>query len=192
MFRSVYCHFCERAPFLMICGVFFLLGTSGTGVLTHLIPMITDHGISAGTASKIAGLAGLSTLVSRGVVGWLLDRTHAPYMVGGIACLCAGMCLLLVRGGGSGVYSVAAVLLGLIAGAEVDFIGFLVRKYFGTAVFGRLYAVAFAAFALGPGAAVDWVQLRSLSWVSARPPSPYRAIPGRGTLSFRDALLWKY
>ena len=52
------------------------------------------------------------------------------------------------------MYSLAAVLLGLVAGAEVDFIGFLIKKYFGSAVFGRLYAIAFAAFALGPGAAL--------------------------------------
>ena len=138
--------------FLLICGTFFLLGTAGTGVLTHLIPMVTDQGLSPALAAKIAGLVGISTLVSRGVVGWLLDRVHAPYMVAGVALLCACMCLLLVRGGGLWVYSTAAVLLGLIAGAEVDFLGFLVRKYFGSAVFGRLFATAFAAFALGPGA----------------------------------------
>ena len=140
--------------FLLICGTFFLLGTAGTGVLTHLIPMVTDRGLSPAIAAKIAGLVGISTLVSRGVVGWLLDRIHAPYLVGAVALLCTGMCLLLMRGGGVGVYSVAAVLLGLIAGAEVDFIGFLVRRYFGPAVFGRLYAIAFAVFALGPGAAL--------------------------------------
>ncbi len=140
-------------PFLLICIIFFLLGTAGTGVLTHLIPMLTDQGLSPALAAKIAGLVGISTLVSRGVVGWLLDRVHAPYMVAAIAVLCAAMCLLLIRGGTAG-YTVSAILLGLIAGAEVDFIGFLVRQYFGPAVFGRLYAIAFASFALGPGAAL--------------------------------------
>ncbi len=137
--------------FLLICGTSFLLGTVGTGVLTHLVPMMTDQGLSAAIAAKIAGLVGISTLVGRGAVGWLLDRLHAPYMLAGVAFLCAGMCLLLVRGGENGVYSLAAVLLGLVVGAEVDFISFLLRKYFGSAAFGRLYAVAFAAFALGPG-----------------------------------------
>ena len=144
--------FVRTRAFLLICGAFFLLGTAGTGVLTHLIPMVTDHGFSPALAAKIAGLAGISTLVSRGVVGWLLDRVKASYMVATIALICVCMCLLLVRGGGIGVYAFAAVLLGLIAGAEVDFIGFLVRRYFGPTVFGRLYALAFAFFALGPGA----------------------------------------
>ncbi len=138
--------------FLLICATFFLLGTAGTGVLTHLIPMMTDHGFSPAAAAKMAGLVGVSTLISRGVVGWLLDRVHAAYMVAAVAVVCAGMCLLLVQGGGVGVYAVVCILLGLIAGAEVDFISFLVRRYFGPAVFGRLYAIAFAVFVLGPGA----------------------------------------
>ena len=144
----------KTRAFLLICLTFFLLGTAGTGILTHLVPMMTDRGISVAVAAKLAGLVGLSTLISRGVVGWLLDRVHAPYMVAANALLCATLCLLLLRGGGPGLYALAAVMLGLIAGAEVDFIGFLVRKYFGTAAFGRMYAIAFAAFALGPGAAL--------------------------------------
>ena len=138
--------------FLLVCGIFFLLGTAGTGVLTHLVPMMIDQGFSAAAAAKMAGLVGISTLVSRGLVGWLLDRVHAAYMVATVALVCAGMCLLLVRGGGTGVYATVCVLLGLIAGAEVDFISFLIRRYFGAAAFGRLYSMAFAAFVLGPGA----------------------------------------
>ena len=141
-------------PFLLICAIFFLLGTAGTGVLTHFVPMVTDQGIAPALAAKIAGLVGLSTLLSRGVVGWLLDRLNVRYMVATVAVLCAAMCLLLSHGGGIAVYSSAAVLLGFIAGAEVDFIGFFIRQYFGSAAFGRLYAIAFAVFALGPGAAL--------------------------------------
>ena len=144
-------HMRTRA-FVLICVTFFLLGTAGTGVLTHLIPMMTDHGFSPANAAKMAGIVGVSTIVSRGLVGWLLDRVHAAYMVAVVALVCAGMCLLLVRGGGTGVYVTVCILLGLIAGAEVDFISFLVRRYFGPAVFGRLYALAFAVFVLGPGA----------------------------------------
>ncbi len=138
--------------YLLICAIFFLLGTAGTGVLTHLVPMITDQGFSPAAAARFAGLVGISTLVSRGVVGWLLDRVHAALMVATVAVVCAVMCLLLYHGGSGGSYALACVLLGLIAGAEVDFISFLVRRYYGAAAFGRLYAFAFAAFVLGPGA----------------------------------------
>ena len=65
------------------------------------------------------------------------------------------MCLLLVYGRRAPVYAAVCILLGLIAGAEVDFISFLVRRYYGPAAFGRLYAIAFAAFVLGPGAVLS-------------------------------------
>ncbi len=137
--------------FLLICATFFLLGLAGTGVLSQLIPMIVDGGLSPVAAAKIAGLVGVSTVVSRGVTGWLLDRVNARFMLAAAALLAAGSCLLLLRNGTSMSYSVVAVLLGLVGGAENDFLAFLIRKYFGAAAFGRLFAVAFAAFALGPG-----------------------------------------
>ena len=138
--------------FPLICVTFFLLGTAGTGVLTHLVPMMTDQGFTPAAAAKFAGLVGVSTLVSRAGIGWLLDRVHAASMVATVAVICAGMCLLLVHGGGKPVFATVCILIGLIAGAEVDFISFLVRRYYGAAAFGRLYAIAFASFVLGPGA----------------------------------------
>ena len=140
--------------FLLICSTSFLLGTVGTGVLTHLVPMMADHSLSSTMAARVAGLVGISTLVSRGAAGWLLDRLQAPSILVGVSLISAAMCLLLIHGGGTREYSVSAILLGLVVGAEIDFISFLLRMYFGTAAFGRLYAVAFAAFALGPGAAL--------------------------------------
>ena len=138
--------------FLLICGIFFLLGTAGTGVLTHLVPLLTDKGYTPATAARFAGLVGISTIVSRAFVGWLLDRVHAAYMVAAVASISVAMCLLLFFGGHTPVYVTVCLLLGFIAGAEVDFISFLVRRYYGAAAFGRLFALAFAAFVLGPGA----------------------------------------
>ncbi len=140
--------------FVLICCIFVLLGTAGSGIISHFVLMMTDHGISPSAAAKTAGLVGISTLLGRGAVGWLLDRTRTAYMLAGVCLVLAMVCVLLFLGGGTPLYSLAAVLFGLVAGAEIDFIGFLVRKYFGPAAFGRLYALAFAASALGPGAAI--------------------------------------
>ena len=137
--------------FLLICLTFVLLSTASVGAVAHLVPMMTDKGFTPVQAAHIAGLAGIATLLSRGAIGWMLDRLHAPYLLAVISVLCAGACLLLAIGGGQLSPSLAAITLGLVAGSEVDFITFLIRKYFGTAGFGRLYAVAFGAFILGPG-----------------------------------------
>ena len=57
--------------------------------------------------------------------------------------------LLLAFGKGPATGYVAAVLLGSAIGAEVDFVSFLVRRYFDQAAFGRLYGIAFGLFILG-------------------------------------------
>ena len=140
--------------FLVICALFFCIGSVATGTLTHFVPLLTDRGLTPALATKIVSLAGISTLLSRGLMGWLLDRVPAISMIVAVALLAVCMCLLLVYSTKVPLYSLAAVLLGFIVGAEVDFIGFLVRRYFGSAAFGRLYALGFAAAALGPGAAI--------------------------------------
>ncbi len=138
--------------FLLICLTFFLLSTASIGTLTHLVPMMIDRGFSPDTAARIAGLTGLSTLISTGVIGWALDRVHAPYILC-VSSLClAGSCLLLASRNDLSSSIMAAVVLGLFVGSEVDYLTFLIRKYFVRSAFGRLYGLAFSAFILGPGA----------------------------------------
>ena len=140
--------------FVLICFTFFLLSTASIGTLSHLVPMMIDRGSSPAAAARIAGLTGLSTLVSSGVIGWLLDRIHAPCVLC-VSSLClAASCLLLAYREGLPSSATAAVILGLFVGSEVDYLTFLIRKYFGQAAFGRLYGLAFSAFILGPGAVV--------------------------------------
>ena len=137
--------------FILISLCFILLGTASVGTLAHLIPMMTDRGFSPAAAARIAGITGVATLVSRSGIGWLLDRLHAPYVLGVVSLVATGSGLLLLYGRGSLSSYFAAVFLGVVAGAEVDFIAFLVRSYFGPAVFGHLYGIAFGIFIVGSG-----------------------------------------
>jgi hypothetical protein len=107
-----------------------LLGSSG-----HVVPMLTDRGLSPTAATATFGLVGLSTLTGRVVAGFLVDRIFAPYVaavfwlapVAGFALL-AGFTGLLPAAG--------VVLIGLGLGAEVDMIAFLITRYLGQRAFG--------------------------------------------------------
>jgi hypothetical protein len=58
--------------------------------------------------------------------------------------------VLLVVGAGSGVAPyVAAVLIGLALGAEMDLMAFIVSRYFGLKSFGEIFGYLFAIFSLG-------------------------------------------
>ena len=136
---------------ILMCAPFVLIGVERLGVLAHLGPLLVDRGFTPAGAARMAGLTGLATVMGRGGLGGLLDRFHAPHLLAGIALLAAAAFLLLAYSSGSASSTVVAVLLGLVVGAEVDFISFLIRRYFDPALFGRLYGIAFGLYLLGVG-----------------------------------------
>jgi MFS family permease len=128
---------------------FVLLGLVSVGVLANLVPMMMDHGFTPAEAARVAGLSGLAVVVVRGGLGWVLDRVHAPYVLAVVAVIAGAVPLLLAYGEGPATGYLAAVLLGSAIGAEVDFVSYLVRRYFDPAAFGRLYGIAFGLYILG-------------------------------------------
>ena len=137
--------------YALIAVVFVLLGIVSVGIIAHLVPMLTERGFSPGEAARVAGLSGLTVVIGRGVLGWLLDRVHAPYVLAAVGVVTGLVPLLLMYGHGTASLFLAAVMLGFGLGAEVDFISFLVRRYFERAAFGQLYGIAFGLFLLGSG-----------------------------------------
>lgn len=135
--------------YILMSVAFVLLGVVTVGVLANFVPMMVDHGFTPAAAASIAGLSGLAVVVGRGGLGWVLDRVHAPYVLAVVSVVAAGVPLLLAYGEGPAVGYVAAVLLGSAIGAEVDFVSYLVRRYFDQAAFGRLYGIAFGLYILG-------------------------------------------
>ena len=110
------------------------------------------RGFAPAAAARFAGIAGFAALVSRGVTGWVLDRVQAPRVLATITLIAVMALLLLSYGAASpAMYYLTVLMLGSVIGAEVDVAGFMVRRYFPSAVFGRLYGFLFMLFALGGG-----------------------------------------
>jgi MFS family permease len=137
--------------FVLMCVLFVLLGIISVGALAHLVPMMTDRGLAPAAAARVASLAGIAAIVGRGGLGWLLDRIHASYLLAAISLMAVCAFLLIAFGPGLLPGYVAAVLVGMVVGAEVDFLSFLVKRYFADAAYGRLYGIAFGVFMLGVG-----------------------------------------
>ncbi len=137
--------------FVTMCFAFFLLGVISVGALTNVVPIMIFRGFSPQEAAQIAGLTGITAIIGRGGIGWVLDRSHPPYVVAATALTALAASLLLVYGEGAVLAYLAAILLGFVVGAEVDFTAFFVRYYFGNAVFGRLYGLCFGIFIVGSG-----------------------------------------
>ncbi len=137
--------------FVLMCVIFLLLGITSIGALTSIVPVMIGRGFSPQDAAGIAGLTGIAAILGRGGIGWVLDRVHPPTVVAAVATLALGAFLLMAYGDFPGAGYLIAALLGAVVGAEVDFTAFFVRRYFGGAVFGRLYGLAFGVFLIGTG-----------------------------------------
>jgi MFS family permease len=139
----------HTGTFWLIASAVFLLAMSVIGCLIHLVPMLTDRGLSAQNAAFATSLSGGALTLGRIVVGYLLDRYFASYVAG---CFFSGTALgifLLWSGAMGGLAHVAAFLVGLGNGAESEILAYLVSRYFGLRAFGEIYGCALAGFTLG-------------------------------------------
>lgn len=143
--------------FWIMCGTFALVGGAIAGIVAHLVPMLSDRGISAATAARIAGLVGVAVIIGRIATGYLLDRFWAPGVAFVVLALPALSCLVLASGAGGIQGSVvAALIVGVAAGAEFDIMSFLVSRYFGAGRYGVVYANLYAAFKIAAGVAAPF------------------------------------
>jgi MFS family permease len=119
-------------------------------LLVHFIPILTGSGFDKTIAAWIAGLIGIFSIVGRLTTGVLLDRFRGSLVGAGVFLLPAAGCLLLLATGNSAAgATVAACLIGLTLGAEVDVIVYLTTRHFGLRSFGALYGGLLAALSVG-------------------------------------------
>jgi len=139
----------QTGAFWLMVGAFFLQSVGLHGYLIHLVPMLTDRGVSAQSAALVMSLGAVGGVLGRAGGGYLLDRFFAPYVAVCFFCGSALGIFLLWNGAVGGLAFVAAFLGGLGVGAEFDIIAYMVSRYFGLRAFGEIYGYVFAAFTLG-------------------------------------------
>lgn len=141
----------RRRLFWQLSFAYLSLALAAGGMLQHLFSMLRDQGVSAASASGTVSLVGIAVIVSRLVVGALIDRFFAP-RVAAIVLLfsAAGYVALLI--GGAALAALAAIGIGLASGAEVDIIGNLTSRYYDLESYSRVFGIFYAVFFLGFGA----------------------------------------
>ena len=119
-------------------------------ILINAVPMIIDKGYSAIEASQLFSVFGVSLVVGRLTVGYLVDRLWAP----GVACvvilLSALGCYLLGSEVSSSLLLIISIsLVGVGAGAEFDIAAFLIARYFGMRDYARLFGLQMGVIGAG-------------------------------------------
>jgi MFS family permease len=122
--------------FWVLVLVIGLLFCCQSATLTHMVPRVTDTGVSLQVASLIMSLCAGAGIIGKLSFGWLVDRWTARraiwftitwQLIGQTAMLSAG---------GLPLFAVGAALFGYGMGGVVPMQGALVAKLFGRARFG--------------------------------------------------------
>ena len=138
------------ARIVRICIANVVMSIVGSGMSVHLVPLITDTGLTRATAVEIAASAGIAGLVGKFLTGWLLDRVQGsliPFFSYAIAAL--GHFLLLNLFGSVSALTAGAMILGYASGAGLQVSTYLVSRYAGMRAFGALFGTIASAMMLG-------------------------------------------
>jgi predicted MFS family arabinose efflux permease len=135
--------------FLTLIAVAAIVGTSYVGVLTHLIPMLTDRGMSSIAAARLFSLLGVSAIAGHLLIGVCLDRFPAA-RVAALTLALSGLGVGVIAVAHSNtVLALATMLLGAALGADTDLLPYLVSRYFSLKSYGEFLGYFSAAFTLG-------------------------------------------
>jgi MFS family permease len=138
----------------LITGAFLILSAAIGGSIANLVPLMMDAGLPRVRAAELAGIMGMAVIIGRMGAGYLIDKLWAP----GVAAVVQGLpvlsaIILMQAQPPEPLLMLAIFLIGCAAGAEFDLIAFLVSRYFGLRHYAKIYAVPYAAFAIGAGVA---------------------------------------
>jgi len=122
------------------------------GLSVHLIPILTDAGVSRTNAALLSSLGGIAGIVGKLITGVLLDRFR-PNWIGGVTLGAAAVTFALLM---EGIRSPALIVFALIvngyaAGTKTQITGYLTASYGGMKSFGVVYGVMAALMALASG-----------------------------------------
>jgi MFS family permease len=142
----------RSAMFYKIAIASFLVMLVVTGCIVHFIPALRERGIDNATALTVASAIGFATFIGRLMTGALLDRAPA-HLVGAAAFALPAVVCAVMSGlhGSLPLAFLAAVLLGLSAGAEMEVASYLSSRYFGMKNFGTLFGIIMGLISFASG-----------------------------------------
>ncbi|WP_174297780.1 MFS transporter [Sphingomonas bacterium] len=141
----------QHPAFWLLMGSVSLGAGSLSAMLTHMVPLLTDRGVSLNAATSVFATTALCNASWQIVIGAMLDRTGSPRFAG--AFLIAAIIGLMLIGFavGSTWLFVGAVLIGIGSGTEYGLLPCVIPRYFGVRSFSEIYGTIFGVSVLVSG-----------------------------------------
>jgi MFS family permease len=121
------------------------------GLIPHLVPLLTDRGLTTEQAAATASVFGFAAFGGRLLIGFLVDRFDARRIAMVFFALSAAGLALLAFPMPVWAFTLSALLLGGSLGAEVDMLAYLTSRYFGLRSFAQIFSVLFSGVMIAMG-----------------------------------------
>jgi predicted MFS family arabinose efflux permease len=136
-------------PFWLMVAIVLLMSSCLQGIGIHTAPLLSDRGLNPNGLAMVLALNGVLGIVGRVGAGYLFDRLFAPLVAVGIFGIAAAASFVLVGVPGLFIAIAATMLVTIGSGAESDFVGYLVGRYFGLKAYGQIFGVIYGMFMVG-------------------------------------------
>lgn len=146
--------FLRMRDFWLLVGAASLINVAIGGAISQMAPMIEAEGVSAAAAALAISAFAAGQFIGKLGGGWLLDKFEPRRLSATMIMVPAtGFAMLLLGGGQVWLAILAAGLIGIVQGADVDIFAYLIARRFGLerygAIFGSLHALGWIGTVLG-------------------------------------------
>jgi predicted MFS family arabinose efflux permease len=129
----------------------FIMMTLGLAVIVHLVPVLSERGLTRETAAWVAGLSGIAGIAGKLITGALMDRFDGA-TIGAITLASAGLgfALLVLPSGSAGTIS-GAMVIGYAVGTKLQVTAYLTSHLTSMRSFGKIFGLMNSVTALSAG-----------------------------------------
>lgn len=128
----------QRILRIAMAEVFF--SAVASGVMIHMVPILSDAGVDRSVAVEIAAIAGIAGIAGKLIAGWLLDKvpgSAVPFFSFAVQAL--GYLLLLNLFASLPLLMTGIAVVGFTIGASLQVTTYLVSRYAGLKNFGKIF-----------------------------------------------------
>ena len=133
-----------------LAAVLFVSVVTGIGI--HLVPILTERGLSRETAAVLSGLTGATAFGGRLLTGWALDRWASGWVnFANLASPALAGAILIFAPDELTWITLAVLIFGYATGAFLQVCAYLTSRYAGMRNFGKIFGILSSIVSLGLG-----------------------------------------